>query len=97
MEIEEGSCRVVFKLQFREGEQAAVVAACGTRKHANGHWKYNSEQAFVHATGQPWASMPLKEFQNAKARAGVDQCPTARYYQIALFQKNRAWAWFCFR
>lgn len=79
MESEEGNCKVLFKLCFREGEQEAVLAATGHRKSATGNWKYSSEGLFVHATGQPWEGMPLKEFKNATARAGIE------YSQFVLF------------
>lgn len=70
MEVTDGNCSALFKLHFMDSNREAVVAARGERKHEKGHWKYQSEAAFVHAQDEPWHGMPLKEFQNAKARAG---------------------------
>lgn len=72
MSTEEGNCKVIFKLCYREREQEAVAAASGVRKHATGRWRYKSEESFVLATGQPWSNIPLKEFHSATARAGLE-------------------------
>lgn len=69
---DESGCTLKFALTFAAGDgQDSVVAARGTRKHAKGRWKYESEPDFVSAQNKAWSDLSLKPFSDATARVGV--------------------------
>ena len=84
LEVTDGNCTALFKMHFKDSNREAVVAARGERKHEKGRWKYQSEASFVDAKDEAWQGMPLKGFQNAKARAGTSLCCNATVLDIQL-------------
>lgn len=57
----ESGCKLEFWLDRRASAGGHIappplLAAVGSRKHDKARWKYESDDAFVSAEGQPWSS-----------------------------------------